>query len=47
MSDVNAVNDIHQAVTTDLNRRRELARMTKPMLISYAIGLEDNLHDLR
>lgn len=43
MSDVKAVNDIHQAVKTDLQRRRELAGMTKPELIDYIVSIEDNL----
>ena len=43
MSDVREVNAIHQAVNTDLQRRRELVAMTKPQLISYIISIENNL----
>lgn len=35
-----------EAVRNNLIRRRELAAMTKPELITYAISLEDNLFSL-
>ncbi|WP_153244621.1 hypothetical protein [Microbacterium sp. CBA3102] len=40
MSDIK---DVHNAVRTDLQRRRELAAMTKPQLIDYIINVENNL----
>lgn len=47
MSDVREVNAVHQdlttAVKTDLQRRRELKRMSKPELIDYIVNVEDNL----
>lgn len=47
MSDVREVNAVHQdlttAVKTDLQRRRELARMTRVELIDYIVNVEDNL----
>lgn len=35
-----------EAVRNELRRRIELKQMTKPELITYAIGLENNLYDL-
>lgn len=50
MSDVREVNAVHQdlttAVKTDLQRRRELKRMSKPELIDYIVNVEDNLSAL-
>lgn len=43
MSDVG---DVAKAVRNDLTRRRELATLTKPELITYALSLEDNLYSL-
>lgn len=47
MSDVREVNAVHQdlttAVKTNLQRRRELKRMSKPELIDYIVNVEDNL----
>lgn len=43
MSDVKAV---HEAVRNDLQRRRELAGMTKPDLISHAIWCEARIVEL-
>lgn len=40
MSDIR---DVHNAVRTNLQRRRELAAMTKPELIDYIVNIEDNL----
>lgn len=40
MSDVK---DVHDAVRTDLQRRRELSRMTRGELIDYIVNVEDNL----
>lgn len=34
------------AVRNDLQRRRELKQMTKPELINYIIGIENDLHAL-
>lgn len=33
------------AVRNDLQRRRELKQMTKPELVSYIIGIENDLYD--
>lgn len=38
--------EVHDAVRNELVRRRELNAMTKPELISYVIGIENNLHAL-
>lgn len=35
-----------ESVRNELRRRRELADMTKPELVSYAVSLENNLYDL-
>ncbi|WP_136043306.1 MULTISPECIES: hypothetical protein [unclassified Microbacterium] len=47
MSDVREVNAAHQdlttAVKTDLQRRRELKRMSKPELIGYIVRVENSL----
>lgn len=43
MSDLSEVSAIHTAVATDLKRRRELARMSKPELISYIVRVENSL----
>ncbi len=40
MSDVK---DVHDAVRTNLQRRRELSRMTRGELIDYIVNVEDNL----
>lgn len=40
MSDIR---DVHNAVRTNLARRRELNTMTKPELIDYIVNVEDNL----
>lgn len=40
MSDIR---DVHNAVRTDLERRRELAAMSKPELISHTIDVERRL----
>lgn len=40
MSDIR---DVHDAVRTNLRRRRELKAMRKPELIDYIVGIEDNL----
>lgn len=40
MSDIKAV---HDAVRTNLQRRRELARMPRAELIDYIVSIEDNL----
>lgn len=40
MSDIREVNAIHQAVTTDLQRRRELARLSKPELVDMIRAYE-------
>ena len=40
MSDIR---DVHDAVRTNLQRRRELTAMTKPELIDYIVSIEDNL----
>lgn len=50
MSDVREVNSIHQGVTaavkTDLQRRRELAALTKPELINIIRGYETGIATL-
>lgn len=46
MSDVKAVNDIHQAEKTSLPRRRELTRMTRAELVDYIVSIEENLSAL-
>lgn len=50
MSDVREVNQAHQnlttAVKTDLQRRRDLKRMTKPQLIDYIVRVEGSLSAL-
>jgi len=50
MSDVREVNLAHQdvtvAVTTDLQRRRELRALRKPELIDYIVRVENSLADL-
>ena len=46
MSDVREVNahlDVAAVVKTDLQRRRELTRMTRVELIDYIVNIEDNL----
>lgn len=43
MSDVADVNRIYQQEQTGLQRRRELAALTKPELIDYLVNVEDNL----
>lgn len=47
MSDISDVHrahiDLTSAVKTDLQRRRELAAMTKPTLIDYIIRVENSL----
>lgn len=43
MSDIKSV---HEAVSTDLSRRRELVAMAKPELIDYIISIENNLTEL-
>lgn len=40
MSDIR---EVHDAVRTNLRRRRELAGVTKPELIDYIVSIEDNL----
>ena len=40
MSDIR---EVHDAVRTKLQRRRELTAMTKPELIDYIVNVEDNL----
>lgn len=40
MSDIR---EVHDAVRTNLQRRRELARMTRVELIDYIVNVEDNL----
>ncbi|MFJ6429701.1 hypothetical protein [Microbacterium maritypicum] len=40
MSDIR---EVHDAVRSNLQRRRELASMTKPELIDYIVNIEDNL----
>jgi len=40
MSDIR---EVHDAVRTTLQRRRELARMTRAALIDYIVNIEDNL----
>lgn len=35
-----------EAVRNELIRRRELAAMTKPELVTYALNLENNVFDL-
>lgn len=40
MSDIR---EVHDAVRTNLQRRRELTAMTKPELIDYIVNVEDNL----
>lgn len=40
MSDIRDVNAIHQAVSTDLQRRRELTRLPKPDLINIIRAYE-------
>ncbi|MFJ2506314.1 hypothetical protein [Microbacterium sp. NPDC087592] len=40
MSDIR---EVHDAVRTNLRRRRELARMPRAELIDYIVSIEDNL----
>lgn len=40
MSDIR---EVHDAVRTNLQRRRELSRMTRRELIDYIVNVEDNL----
>lgn len=35
--------EVHDAVRTNLQRRRELSRMTRGELIDYIVNIEDNL----
>ena len=46
MSDLREVNAIHQAVTTDLQRRRELQRLSKPELIGMIRAYENGIADV-
>lgn len=43
MSDIR---EVHDAVRTNLQRRRELTAMTKPELIDYIVRVEDSLSAL-
>ena len=43
MSDIR---EVHNAVRTDLERRRELAAMTKPELITLIMSRESTLADV-
>lgn len=40
MSDIR---EVHDAVRTKLQRRRELSRLTRTELIDYIVNVEDNL----
>lgn len=40
---VSDIREVHDAVRTNLQRRRELTAMTKPELIDYIVNVEDNL----
>ncbi len=40
---VSDIREVHDAVRTNLQRRRELSRMTRGELIDYIVNVEDNL----